>query len=89
MLHNILLNRDEGEEIWKMSYMFLGNLDLSNFMQISFKHSMIFLIFPVIELVFEEHHWISDLILLFGLSSKLRVLQNLCPILTVLLTLCS
>lgn len=42
-LVSIILNKDEQEEIWKISYVFLGNLDLSNFMQISFKHSMIFL----------------------------------------------
>lgn len=32
--------------------MFLGNLELSNFMQFSFKRSMIFLIFPAIECSF-------------------------------------
>lgn len=36
----------------KMSCVFLGNLDLSNFMQILFKQSMIFFILPAVECSF-------------------------------------
>lgn len=36
----------------KMSYMFLGDWDLSNFMQILFTQSMIVLTFPAIECCF-------------------------------------
>ena len=67
----------------------IGNLNLPNFMKILFKHSMIFLIFPVIDVVFEEHHCPSELILLFGLSFKLKVLQTLCLALSIFLTLSS
>lgn len=61
----------------KMSYMFLGNLDLSNFMQILFTQSMIFLIFFLqLGIVFEEHHSKSDLLLFFGSSFKLKILET-------------
>lgn len=72
----------------KMSYMFLGNLDLSNFMQILFMQSMVFLIFFLqLGIVFEEHHSKSDLLLFFGSSLSSKYWKP--SILSILLSLIS